>query len=381
MKACVENTARYPRHFLAYAPGSDDRDGEYEALNHADPDRLPDTDPTKHTAAYQPAVIDKPVTDAMEKGGQDQRLLLALLIAVGELGALLLLGSLAVSVRLGAGDRASPGVLLTGRAGRSDHPRARPPARSTRGRGCWPLPGAQGRLLARARRRARRSLRAAGRHHQPRVADVLRPPSAAAVDRLPPTPRPRRATHQRAHRPPTTTRRPTATPARPQRRPAHNRPRATPPPDTSPRYPARGCRRDVRFGRCCRDRARRSRARSAERTRRSAAAAVPAINRDREPRRRERTPDERPHETGDHQPAGRRRVPETAARRRTPRRDQARGAGGPRPAARSGRQHAGPRHRHATSTAGGVTRTPPCAGSATVGGRRVDAGVIEAPSS
>ena len=99
-KACVENTARYPRHFLAYAPGSDDRDAEYEALNHADPDRLPDSDTTKHTANYQPAVIDKPVTDAMEKGGQDQRLLLALLITVGELGALLLLGSLAVSVVL-----------------------------------------------------------------------------------------------------------------------------------------------------------------------------------------------------------------------------------------------------------------------------------------
>ena len=99
-KACVENTARYPRHFPAYAPGSDDRDAEYEALNHADSDRLPDSDPTKHTATYQPAVIDKPVTDAMEKGGQDQRLLLALLITVGELGALLLLGSLAVSVVL-----------------------------------------------------------------------------------------------------------------------------------------------------------------------------------------------------------------------------------------------------------------------------------------
>ena len=99
-KACVENTARYPRHFLAYAPGSDDRDAEYEALNHADPDRLPDSDTTKHTANYQPAVVDKPVTDAMEKGGQDQRLLLALLITAGELGALILLGSLAVSVVL-----------------------------------------------------------------------------------------------------------------------------------------------------------------------------------------------------------------------------------------------------------------------------------------
>jgi hypothetical protein len=97
-KECVDNTVRYPDHFLRYAPGSDDRDAEYDAINNADPSKLPDSDPGKNT--YKPAVVDKPVTDAMEKGGQYQRLLLALVILAGEVGALLLLGSLCVSVLL-----------------------------------------------------------------------------------------------------------------------------------------------------------------------------------------------------------------------------------------------------------------------------------------
>ena len=99
-KECVDNTVRYPGHFLRFAPGSDDRDAEYDAINNADPSKLPDSDPTKNTNTYRPAVVDKPVTDAMEKGGQYQRLLLALVILVGELGAFLLLGSLCVSVLL-----------------------------------------------------------------------------------------------------------------------------------------------------------------------------------------------------------------------------------------------------------------------------------------
>jgi hypothetical protein len=99
-KECVDNTVRYPDHFLRYAPGSDDRDAEYDAINNADPSKLPDSDPAKNKDSYRPAVVDKPVTDAMEKGGQYQRLLLALVILGGEVGALLLLGSLCVSVLL-----------------------------------------------------------------------------------------------------------------------------------------------------------------------------------------------------------------------------------------------------------------------------------------
>jgi hypothetical protein len=97
-KQCVDNTVRYPDHFLRYAPGSADRDSEYEAVNRADPSKLPDSDPSK--ATYKPAVVDKPITDAMEQGGQYQRLLLALVVLLGELGAVLLLGSLSVSVLL-----------------------------------------------------------------------------------------------------------------------------------------------------------------------------------------------------------------------------------------------------------------------------------------
>jgi TrbL/VirB6 plasmid conjugal transfer protein len=95
-KQCVDNTVRYPQHFLRFAYDSDDRTAEYDAINTADPSKVPDSDPAKDK--YLPVVADKPVTDAMEKGGQDQRLLLALVIFVGELGAVLLLGSIAVSV-------------------------------------------------------------------------------------------------------------------------------------------------------------------------------------------------------------------------------------------------------------------------------------------
>jgi hypothetical protein len=95
-KECVDNTVRYPEHFLRYFPHSPDRDAAYDALNDADPGKVPDSDPTKNT--YKPQIADKPATDAMEKGGQFQRLLLVLVILFGELGALLLLGNLCVAV-------------------------------------------------------------------------------------------------------------------------------------------------------------------------------------------------------------------------------------------------------------------------------------------
>ncbi|WP_027004814.1 hypothetical protein [Conexibacter woesei] len=97
-KECIDNSLRYPQHFLAFAPGSPDRDAEYDAINNADPSKLPDSDPEKNT--YNPAVADKPATDAMEKGGQYQRLLLAIVVLVGELGSVLLLGTLAISILL-----------------------------------------------------------------------------------------------------------------------------------------------------------------------------------------------------------------------------------------------------------------------------------------
>jgi TrbL/VirB6 plasmid conjugal transfer protein len=99
-KRCVNNARKYASHFLAYAPDSDDRDAEYEALNSGDAGKLPDSDAAKRSHAYALGVADKPATDAMEKGGQYQRLLMALVVFAAELGAFLLLGALSVAVIL-----------------------------------------------------------------------------------------------------------------------------------------------------------------------------------------------------------------------------------------------------------------------------------------
>jgi hypothetical protein len=99
-KACRNNRAKYAPHFLRYPPGSGDRDAEYDALNSGDAARLPDSDPSKERGDYRLGIADKPATDAMEKGGQYQRLLIALVILAGELGAFLLLGSLSIAVIL-----------------------------------------------------------------------------------------------------------------------------------------------------------------------------------------------------------------------------------------------------------------------------------------
>jgi len=96
-KTCVNNTARYASHFLPFADRSDERDAEYDAINRGDPGKLPESD---RDTSYRPSVIDKPAADAMEKGGQYQRLLLALVIFVAELGVFFLLGALCLSVIL-----------------------------------------------------------------------------------------------------------------------------------------------------------------------------------------------------------------------------------------------------------------------------------------
>jgi hypothetical protein len=113
-KECVNNRNKYGPHFLRYAPGSHDRDAEYEALTHGDSRRLPASDPAvtsggyrsgefptlAKTSGYRLAAADKPASDAMETGGQYQRLLIAGLVFVAELGAFLLLGSLSIAVIL-----------------------------------------------------------------------------------------------------------------------------------------------------------------------------------------------------------------------------------------------------------------------------------------
>ncbi|HEX4669286.1 MAG TPA: type IV secretion system protein [Solirubrobacterales bacterium] len=98
-KVCINNANKYAHRFLRYglgAPEKDERDREYDALNDGDASDLPDAG----RSGYRLGVADKPVTDAMEEGGQFQRLLLALVLFVGELGAVLLLGSLAIGIIL-----------------------------------------------------------------------------------------------------------------------------------------------------------------------------------------------------------------------------------------------------------------------------------------
>jgi len=96
-KVCVNNAAKYSSHFLRFGPGTDERDAEYDALDHGDSSKLPDAD---KGGGYKLGVADKPATDAMEEGGQYQRLLVAIVVFVGELGAFCLLGALSVGVIL-----------------------------------------------------------------------------------------------------------------------------------------------------------------------------------------------------------------------------------------------------------------------------------------
>lgn len=98
-KVCINNANKYAPRFLRHslgAPEKDERDREYDALNDGDASDLPDAERT----GYRLGVADKPATDAMEEGGQYQRLLLATVLFVGELGAFLLLGSLSIGVIL-----------------------------------------------------------------------------------------------------------------------------------------------------------------------------------------------------------------------------------------------------------------------------------------
>lgn len=97
-KVCVNNANKYARHFLSFGLETDERNSEYEALNHGDSSKLPEADTERK--GYRLGVADKPATDAMEEGGQYQRFLLALVVFVGELGAFLLLGSLSVGIIL-----------------------------------------------------------------------------------------------------------------------------------------------------------------------------------------------------------------------------------------------------------------------------------------
>jgi hypothetical protein len=95
-KVCVNNGNKYAPRFLKYGPGSDERDEHHQALKDGDTDKAPERD----RDGYRLGPADKPAADAMGQDGQYQRLLLALVIFGGQLGAIALLGALSVAVIL-----------------------------------------------------------------------------------------------------------------------------------------------------------------------------------------------------------------------------------------------------------------------------------------
>jgi hypothetical protein len=97
-KVCIDNLKKYGPHFLRFEPGSKEREEEFEALSAGDTSKLPDADPGKKSGTYKLGAADKPAAAAMEKGGQYERLLVAVVVFVAELGAFCLLGALSVGV-------------------------------------------------------------------------------------------------------------------------------------------------------------------------------------------------------------------------------------------------------------------------------------------
>jgi TrbL/VirB6 plasmid conjugal transfer protein len=99
-KTCINNRNKYASHFLVFAYQSPGRNSEHEALEHGTDEDLPSSDPAKTNGSYPLGAADEPAAEAMGKGGQGQRLVLAIVILAGEIGAFLLLGALALGVIL-----------------------------------------------------------------------------------------------------------------------------------------------------------------------------------------------------------------------------------------------------------------------------------------
>jgi hypothetical protein len=99
-KTCINDRNKYAPHFLQFPYQSHRRNSEHDALEKGQDSALPASDPAKSDGSYPLGEQDKPAAEAMGKGGQYQRLLLAVVIFLGELGAFLLLGALAFSVIL-----------------------------------------------------------------------------------------------------------------------------------------------------------------------------------------------------------------------------------------------------------------------------------------
>lgn len=99
-KTCVNNRNKYASHFLQYPFQSKDRNSEHEALENGDDEDLPDSELGKTSGTYSLGPADEPAVESMGKGGQYQRLLLAIVVLLGEVGAYLSLGALALGVIL-----------------------------------------------------------------------------------------------------------------------------------------------------------------------------------------------------------------------------------------------------------------------------------------
>jgi hypothetical protein len=97
-KTCINDLKKYGPHFLRMPPGSKEREEEFEALSEGDSSKLPDADPGKKSGSYELGPIDTPAAASMEKGGQYQRLLVAVVIFVAEFGAFCLLGALSLGI-------------------------------------------------------------------------------------------------------------------------------------------------------------------------------------------------------------------------------------------------------------------------------------------
>jgi hypothetical protein len=97
-KTCIDDLRRYGPHFLRFEPGSKEREEEFDALEAGDSSKLPDADPGKKNGSYELGPADKPAAAAIEKGGQYQRLLVAIVVFFAELGPFCLLGALSIGV-------------------------------------------------------------------------------------------------------------------------------------------------------------------------------------------------------------------------------------------------------------------------------------------
>jgi hypothetical protein len=88
----------YLSHYLDFAPGTDQRDAVYSALDHG---QLP-IDAPRQLAGWQIDKGDASSVDIQQQGGAFQRLLMAVIVFVGAFGLLLLLGWLSLAI-IGAG--------------------------------------------------------------------------------------------------------------------------------------------------------------------------------------------------------------------------------------------------------------------------------------